>query len=983
MFYGKVLVAWVLLLGQCFALWRYKTNANKYAIFNTRTTIHLEYNGIGFREWEGPAVCSIENKTAIKTIMTCSSQGIHRIRPIVANQDPELEERFLFVERSSDCFLWYLQSEYYVSYPSQLCVICKFDGHIINTFIQVIDKNVEQPKAKHRSLKHIRIWIYDPENSSPLELSQTAAIPSMNSKTLSMQFISMGQEPVFQSTINHVQYFPRTSEQEGVWEILIPHISQNLFMTIKGNSVAFQDCFIADYTFLLSYAKLVLIDNPDWEPLGTDDPEHIHYDWPPCFPATIAAVSFWETLFTTDSFNTSQRVRAPKGYMPRGDYHLVDKVTIVEEGLIFLIKGKIYLRKDDFFSELDQSFGIPKDILGIGTRTWCWPDYKAREGLELTQMVLWTKSEIYVLYSHLKFDVLAKAQDLLNLMHLKPSMEDSMTIKYVTYTSDPTGIAILIAIYYGRENDTLYLLSYNEDSYRWDLEDFEMSVPHNREVSALFMFSALPNFVIWDDYSVYYSYRNHSKIGFLETHNGSHNLSDIAKGSTIHQLFIDYNGNALIKMYNNIMLYFKIEIIDVEVLHQWTKEEDQCLFIINPSGDLFLMTLNHGVAKLSEYPLMLELYSSTFKDNIQCPYMLFESSIYFNNVYMDKRTELTFWCQVVYPENLGLFSIVEVYGPKILKEKRSTSYEIALGICTKNLTVTLYQDVKYENVENYYKLQEDNTGHMMIQLRPSQFSKTCPLSNQAVHVFVGCFPQRHIIVKGYEYDDCERKNISYVIDRKFLRGNPTEDKRVLYDALKNGCPMKINMRSSFHPTILLYDADVFVEEVTTNFIMWEIYGRKDFTYNLTMEESGCVNEAQTWDAMLDKNRHLPLEEVWGPQNYKDCFTYSVGKPGDLSQPYEILNMSNKNFVVFNNPHLGIYVFEIKILDPNYSFCDLRALFAVETFGETPKTDTVVVALFLGILIFVFFAFLVGSYFQYLKIFRSFIYEPNLGAKRAY
>uniref|UniRef100_A0A5F8GPJ6 Catsper channel auxiliary subunit epsilon n=1 Tax=Monodelphis domestica TaxID=13616 RepID=A0A5F8GPJ6_MONDO len=298
-------------------------------------------------------------------------------------------------------------------------------------------------------------------------------------------------------------------------------------------------------------------------------------------------------------------------------------------------------------------------------------------------------------------------------------------------------------------------------------------------------------------------------------------------------------------------------------------------------------------------------------------------------------------------------------------------------------TVTLYQDVKYENVENYYQLQEENTGHMMIQLRPSQFSKICPLSSQAVHVFVGCFPQRHIVVKEYDYDECKKENITYTIEKEFLRGNATENKNVSFDTQKNGCPLRISMRSSFHPTLLLYDADVFVEEVTTNFIVREIHGRMDFTFNLTMKESGCVNEAQTWDSMLEKNKYLPIEEVWGPQNYKDCFTYSVGKPGDLSKPYEILNMSNKNFIIFNNPHLGMYVFEIKILDPNYSFCNLKAIFAIETFGETPKTDTLLVVLFLGILIFVFFACLIGSYFQYLKIFRKFIYEPHLGAKREY
>ncbi|KAM9003079.1 cation channel sperm-associated auxiliary subunit epsilon-like [Sarcophilus harrisii] len=377
----------------------------------------------------------------------------------------------------------------------------------------------------------------------------------------------------------------------------------------------------------------------------------------------------------------------------------------------------------------------------------------------------------------------------------------------------------------------------------------------------------LPNFVIWDDTTVYYSYQNYSKHGFLRTSLGEENLSDIAS---------DLFGNGVIKMHNNIMLYFKNDVTDVALLHEWVDKMANTIILANPRGELLLVTLNYGKAKVLEYPLLLEVYSSTYEEDSSCPYILFQSNIYLNNIYLDKRDELTFWSQVIYHENFGVYSIVETYGPDILKEERFAEYEIALGVCTKNLTVTFYQRIDYEAVNNYNQLQDEHTGHVIIQLRPSQFAKTCPLSHQAVPVFVGCYPHRHIVLKGYEENVCNYTELDYII-----KG---------------------------------YDGNQFIEDI----------------------EAGCVNEAQTWKSMMKENKDLPIEKVWGPDNYKHCFSFSTGKAGDLSQPYEIINSSNNNKIMWKNRQIGFYVFRAKIIDPNYSFCELTATFAIETFGILPK-----------------------------------------------
>ncbi|XP_068925257.1 cation channel sperm-associated auxiliary subunit epsilon [Petaurus breviceps papuanus] len=906
MFWEKVLASGVLLLCYSSALWRYTTNARNYAIFSTRTTIYLEYFGDDFKEWRYPETCSVRNKSARVTEMLCRSPGAHLISP----NNKEEEERYLFVDRSTKCFMWYFTLS----------------------------------EMKHRLSKIIQIWIYDPENASPEEIDGTALKPSFASRALSVQFLHMGQEPNLVSGISYVSYHLDASEEEGIWETHIPLKKSNIFMLIKGNSIAFQDCFIANSMFLVDYIFLTFSQNPHYVTMTTQSEEAICFDWFPCFPATLVAVSHWETLFTKDSFNTSERIRIPPNILTDEERKNIQAVCLIEEGIVILTAGLVYLRREKDFIKLDKKYGIPSNVTGMKTRTYCWPSYTPREGLELSQMVVWSANEVVLGYSKNKFQLLTTLPELMGFLNRDETSMDSFSIHLVTYTSDPTGIAVMIAQNENSLLDNLYLVFYDENKYLWSLQDFSIQFTHGKNLDALFMYSALPNFVIWDDSRVYYSYGNYTKNGYMRV-NEEEQLT-MQHNSTINQVFIDYYGNGVIKLRNNQLFYFKVEISEAIELHPWINKSDNTLLLFNPNGQLFVANVDFGIGQRSEYPLMLELFSSTYKQQISCPYLLFESNVYESNIYLDKGKELTFWVQIVYPSQFGLKPVVEICGEKILKEKRYINYEITSGISTKNMTVTYYQDATYDSLSNYYEFQKENMGHLMLQLRPSDFGNTCPLSNQAIHVFVGCVAGRHLELKG-----------------QYLGGDSPKDKIVNYNVTQYGCPMKIPMMNKFQPVLLLYDGPNFVEEVKVNFIIWEIHGRKDFGYTLSMWDAGCVNEAQSWKSMKEEYKGLPMEEIWGPHNYRHCFSFSLGKSGDLSQPYEIFNLTNKNEIVWKNHHIGFYVFRAQIIDPNY------------------RTDPFLVFIFLMAMLFVICMCLVLSYFRYLEIFKKVIYEPSLESKR--
>ncbi|XP_044307090.1 cation channel sperm-associated protein subunit epsilon [Varanus komodoensis] len=101
-----------------------------------------------------------------------------------------------------------------------------------------------------------------------------------------------------------------------------------------------------------------------------------------------------------------------------------------------------------------------------------------------------------------------------------------------------------------------------------------------------------------------------------------------------------------------------------------------------------------------------------------------------------------------------------------------------------------------------------------------------------------------------------------------------------------------------------------------------------------MEQARCLQEAQNKALMIPESTEniSRLEELWGPQNYKPCFVSEEEYSGDLHKPYEIMNHSGINSIIWPQRYSGIFMFRLIILDPNYSFCDFKVYFAVHTYG---------------------------------------------------
>ncbi|XP_007947347.1 cation channel sperm-associated protein subunit epsilon [Orycteropus afer afer] len=865
--------------------------------------IYLEYEGTSFSEWHVSGHCSVKDKRSAKTELHCSSPGFHLIKPIVKGSVKE--QRYLFVDNSHICFLWYYRVMDNSSSVKLLISDEKRREHISSIYIKG-EFFLKSPKSLIFYLER-------------------------DSKILTKQLATLGQKPTIHTASEREIYYPAEPLENGVWKISVPmEDDDDVLRDIQGNNVPFQDCFIPNLLFLLTFPSETIPEIPGYLPLSSPSGSQLIADWNACIPSYVVVVADMETFQTNDSFHTWTKIRVPPGILNDDERHSVTDVCLSENRVFFVIKGILYLRSFHNFTRLGRNENLPDDgIVGITSRRWCWTNYLFKSGGKRSSVAIWTENEVYLGSNYqpnntrqhephnlFRFNKIITSMELKNLLYLSSG---TLTIHVIEYTAHPLELALFLSYcIVCTSNKHIYLAIYNEDTKQWLFKDFTLLVPINSVLVPRFLYSATSELVLWDKHRVYYSYHNFTVSGILQTPTENGNLSRLSQNSSIHSVFLDYFGNIVIKMENNIMFHSKVNIKDAVRLYSWTNKAIKSFFGLNVYGQLYLIyVFGNGTLQTQQYPLILEIQSISFQKNENCPYTSFHTNPFHVFHSLDKRETLTIWAQIIYPGTTSLHIILESYGPKIIQENKLLNYEIVLGYCTKTMIVTFYQTQNYEAADNYFQLQDQNSGVVVYNVRPSKYSKACTASHKVFQVAVGCSPKKYIAVRGFSKTGCLWHNFSYVIEKSYLRHQPSQNLKVKYDWESYGCPVRLAFKRHFQPVLQLFGENGYIEDVAVNFIVWEIHGRNDYSFNTTMHKSGCLHEAQTWKSMTELNKHLPLEQAWGPENYKHCFSYAIGKPGDLNQPYEIINQTNSNHIIWPMDHSGMYVFGVKILDPNY------------------------------------------------------------------
>ncbi|KAM6461741.1 cation channel sperm-associated auxiliary subunit epsilon [Liasis olivaceus] len=697
----------------CGAVWRYRTSTGTYLIFSTRTTIYLEYEGTAFSKWDVPSLCTIDDATEEKTTLFCPVPGTHRVQPVVTAPSSDDEERYLSVNADVNCFMWYI-------YQNEN---------------RLLDSNPTQ---------HIKIWLFDPENADTSEELKNATLPPTYSGTLSRQFWNLGQVPTVRTLFGNVEYSSRSFEN-GVWSLDLPSQTNDSIATIHGKIVTFQDCFVLDTPFTIAQPIYILGSKTGVSVTLPSGSEAI-ISWSACYPRSAVVVTDVGIFHTSNRFLSTVEIKFPTGLINSSMIHKVKEVAIVFPNVFILIEKTLYAASVGNVINVGQDYFPGVEIIGIQTKTWCSGEYPLIER-KLSEIIIWSEDEVFLGYSENNFYPLTDTTLLRQQLKLKRTA--NLLIVSACYDSLTTTIAILLECTGCIRTKILYLAAYTEDTAQWILRDFTLGLPTAGAIHMEVILSAITSMVLWDDDTVFYTYKENREYGYLQVSGTKRKFSAASESSTIHQIIIDYSGNAIIKLKNNVLFFFKFEMTDVVKLIPWENNLKHFIFYFNPSGDMYLLTINHTKITRQVYPLKLEVLSVASKLKEVCPYISFEHNLNLNIHYIDMGENVTFWGQIVFLENLGLSVDVEINRPELLKTKTYINYEIARGICTKNMTLTFYHERDYSELEYYRFDIESSRGIMTVEFQPSESGKTCISKSKLSHICIGCPPGKEIIVASF------------------------------------------------------------------------------------------------------------------------------------------------------------------------------------------------------------------------------------------
>ena len=76
-----------------------------------------------------------------------------------------------------------------------------------------------------------------------------------------------------------------------------------------------------------------------------------------------------------------------------------------------------------------------------------------------------------------------------------------------------------------------------------------------------------------------------------------------------------------------------------------------------------------------------------------------------------------------------------------------------------------------------------------------------------------------------------------------------------------------------------------------------------------------------------------MNNSWNKDNYKSCFETDKSNIQifDPNSYYEVLNSTDNCIILY--PRNAKYVFEVTIVDPDFSYCHLTTQFEIEIWGE--------------------------------------------------
>ncbi|CAH1258883.1 C1orf101 [Branchiostoma lanceolatum] len=898
-------------------------------------------------QWKVEPACHVTPQGLHGASIRCSSPGMYVVYPDVAGAGAS-DDNTLHVQvlDSPSCYRWYL-------IPA-------------NRTADVPDKSGET------WLLHV--WIVDDRHASLSELNNTAQEPSEYSAQLTELSWRKKQHPeVRQLYSSHVQHVlskgTAYSRNSSLWEVVVEvDNSAEQALLVSGRPVMLDNCFVGDTQVLLHQAQFsdssvsssVSLKGSTAVPVLVQSPVS---------SGVALLISSTEVLLTQDSFLTTEKLIIPDDVLQSCNGEVQGAAFTASSLYVIACNSLCRMAQNGTWERVIVQ-GVSGGLVGLKAR-----ERHSRVGRAQVDdecLAVWTSTQLFLKSSRessLELTSLPTKQ-----LGASGYSNNSVPILDVSFPSDPEELGVLVQVLTAEGDNKVMTLQYDLPTTIWSLPEFIMQHSSAGNFSLLYLASAMPEALVWDPSNVTYSFSNGTGTLQVLKGNMTSNLVE-----SIQEIIAGPNGDFVIHLTSNKLYYGRVDMENVVELSPGELPEAEVVLFFDVLGRLHLVNYDStaSLATARLFPLQAEVYSSMYPAT-SCPYHRFSHGIDVDGYYIDVGEELKIWASLLYPS--GSYNSVEVLvrNGHLLQQNFSSEIHPSSLYTTENMTLHFSSNVTFdmlqaENSESSY----GTTGIVTVEVRPKQTSYACrgPV-NMVTSISVGCPPNRLIRVRRPSgTEECSSyQNYIYTLSPDMYdptykgegcQGCAENSTEVTYDLDNLACPIDVFYSDHFRPTVDLYDGEQFVREVTEDYFVWEAHGRTGYGYNATMQQAGCACQAQTLAAMLTAGNVSTPGDAWGPQNYQPCST-PCDPPGSLLGQHEVLSSSGVSALKFGSSK-GIFVFHLKVLDPECSYCVLQTQFAVRVYGSPRESLDLYV--YLAVL-----AFIVGTvivlaltYYMYYKL----------------
>ncbi|ORX78828.1 hypothetical protein BCR32DRAFT_294796 [Anaeromyces robustus] len=896
--------------------------------------------------------CSVVKTNSNSWSIQCNDVGIHEF--VMTNADNVKQSFNVNIEKRLNCYRWNFITIY--------------------SEIQIEPINIVTPGEEYIA----RLWVVSGE-----EERNDNIIPTNFEKDITVGLYMNGLTPniSFLDDENKFDILDISfSKNEGYWSIrLVVNNPGLILFEINNNNIHLFNCTIEKTKLSLPITNKVINDQrDDIENDSKIATSFIKLYQNPCYKNQLIAKSdnnygVKSFIYSIDNFRTINTKFLND--IEENDT-IADIIPVDTENLFILTSSnKLYKLSNMKTLEPISIFPTEQIITNIAGTSFCTPTIKY---IEITRdnnsIENYNNYYVAYLYKDNQFYFTNDKFESLNLTYVK---QYGSIIDIVIHPLNK----IFILLMQNQNNANLILIYDPETDTITEGFNFEKGISqkygNNYHIDSLekLVISDLGTneLFIYGKMKLFYSPNSGKFVYEMELINSNDDKASLLRNEKIIKVTTSEYGNIAVQTSSNRIFYGSSNLPELYEINSGIQKDDiSSTVMFDEFGDLYVVTSSSKEPYISRRRLPIHneitikrkgINGNNNGFNKECPIYEFNSDVK-SEYFIDIGETISFNSSVTVKSGY-LNGISFTYSNNDLLNITYIDNEIKpVDKYSDNSIKTLNRQVQ---ITNKYKTKN---GISSVVITPHNNQMECEIPPKKSTIYLKCPPKRNIRFNvSDKYKDLTCDNTEYPDSFKYFKKYwknwqkneiGKKDKHETFDCNLYGPPIPVYYSSEFIPTFSLYDGDTYIKELDAEFVLIEDKGSIAYSYSKKLKDTNCTSKPQTWAEMAIKYPYTDITNVWTPANYKSC---EIEKNDfNKKDEYQILSLNNKNGLNWKGQNNMYLMFTAIVVDPEYSYCTLKAKFALYVYGASMKTYLQLLLVFGSIIIIVIL--LIISFFLY-------------------